>query len=32
MGGRQEILLMRATTQVDGHVNDWSEQLNEFQL
>ena len=26
--GRKEILLMRATTKVDGHVNVLSEQIN----
>ena len=28
----QEILLMRATTKVDGHVNVLSEQINGSQL
>ena len=26
--GRKEILLMRATTKVDWHVNVWSEQIS----
>ena len=26
--GRKEILLMRATTEVDWHVNVWSEQIS----
>ena len=30
--GRKEILLMRATTKVDGHVNVLSEQINGPQL
>ena len=30
--GRKEILLMRATTEVDWHVNVWSEQINGPQI
>ena len=30
--GRKEILLMRATTKVDWHVNVWSEQISELQI
>ena len=30
--GRKEILLMRATTKVDWHVNVWSEQISGPQI
>ena len=30
--GRKEILLMRATTEVDWHVNVWSEQISGPQI
>ena len=32
MEGRKEILLMRATTEVDWHVNVWSEQISGPQI
>ena len=32
MEGRKKILLMRATTEVDWHVNVWSEQINGPQI
>ena len=30
--GRKEILLMRATTEVNWHVNVWSDQINGPQI
>ena len=30
--GRKENLLMRATTEIDWHVNVWSEQINGPQI
>ena len=30
--GRKEILLLRATAEVDWHVNVWSEQINGSQI